>query len=388
MKRVYLDNAATTPVAKEVVKAMMPFFDADFGNPSSLHRYGIEAKYALDNFREIIAKSINADPEEIVFTSGGSESDNLAIRGVAEAYRNKGNHIITTSIEHPAVLDTCKALEEEGFVVTYLNVDDEGFIDLDELEKSITNKTILVSVMHGNNEIGTIQDIKSISAICEERDVIFHTDAMQSFTKFPIDAKKLNAGLISFSAHKIHGPKGIGGLYINKNIRIRKMVYGGHQEQDYRAGTENLPAIAGFAKAVELCNDVHNDRMRELRDSIIKGISVVSECRLNDPIGKKRLCNNANFSFSYVDGEALMMDIDNKGIEVSTGSACSSQSRDPSHVLMAIGLNNDIARGSIRITLSRYNTNGDIKFLLDTLPEAVKKLREINPLWVMENEKR
>ena len=385
MKRIYLDNAATTPVDKAVIDTMLSFFDTDFGNPSSLHRYGISAKYALDNCRETIAKFINASSEEIIFTSGGTESDNLAIRGVANEYKEKGNHIITSSIEHPAVLDTCKVLEEDGFKVTYLSVDEQGFVDLDELEKSITDKTILVSVMHGNNEIGTIQDINSIADICEERDVIFHTDAVQTFAKTKIDVKKIHAGLISFSAHKIHGPKGIGGLYINSGIRIKKLIYGGHQEQDYRSGTENLPAIVGFAKAVELCKEEHVQRMRELRDRIIKGISVIPECRLNGPNEDNRLCNNVNFSFKYVDGEALMMDLDNIGIEVSTGSACSSQSKDPSHVLLAIGLSNDIARGAIRITLSRYNTNEDVKFLIDSLPEVVDRLRAINPLWRIDN---
>ena len=382
MRRIYLDNASTTPVDEEVLNAMLPYFNVKFGNASSLHRFGLEARDAVERSREIIAKKINAVPEEIIFTSGGSESDNLALRGIAYAYRNKGNHIITSSIEHPAVLDTCKALEEEGFKVSYLKVDKEGFVDLQELESSINKKTILVSIMHGNNEIGTIQNIKKIGEICEKKGAIFHTDAVQSFTKVPIDVEEMNIGLLSFSGHKIHGPKGIGGLYVNKSVKLRKLIFGGHQEFDTRPGTENVPAIAGFAKAVEICNETDIDKMKVLRDRLIDGIiKSIPECRLNGAKGERRLCNNVNVSFNYVDGEALMMELDNKMIEVSTGSACSSQSKEPSHVLLAIGLKNDAARGAIRATLSRFNKKEEIDYFLERLPEIVDNLRQINPLW-------
>jgi cysteine desulfurase len=382
MKRIYFDNASTTPVDEEVISAMLPYFWLRFGNASSLHRSGLSAKSALDNSRECIARKINAKAEEIIFTSGGSESDNLAIKGIAYAYRHKGNHIITSSIEHPAVLDSCKALEEEGFKVTYLRVDNNGFVDIEQLESAITPKTILVSIIHANNEIGTIQDIERIGKLCTKYNLIFHVDAVQSFTKTHIDVKKMNIGLLSFSAHKIHGPKGIGGLYVNEGILVKKQIHGGHQEFDFRAGTENIAGIVGFAKAVELCEEEQNRNMQLLRDKLIYNIlKNIAYCRLNGAVGDKRLCNNVNVTFEYLDGEALMMELDAKGVEVSTGSACSSQSRDPSHVLLAIGLNNDLARGAIRLTLNRYNNDEEIDYFLEILSQFVTDIRKINPGW-------
>ena len=378
--KVYLDHGATTPVDKEVVKAMLPYFTKDFGNASSLHQFGQKAKEALENSREIIAKKLNAEPKEIVFTGSGSESDNLAIKGIAYANKDKGNHIITSKIEHPAILETCKALEKEGFGVTYLDVDEEGFISLEELKKSITNKTILVSIMHANNEIGTIEPIEEIGKICKEKKVYFHTDAVQSFTKVPIDVKKMNVDLISLSSHKIHGPKGVGALFIKNGTKIQKMTHGGHHENDKRAGTENIPGIVGFTKAAELANEEYTSHMTKLRDALIKELEKIPNSQLNGPRGNKRLCNNANLSFHFIEGESALLRLDMKGIAVSTGSACSSQSLTPSHVLTAIGLKPEIAHGSLRFTLGRENTEKEIDYVLKVLPKVVEELREISPL--------
>ncbi|MBN1156696.1 cysteine desulfurase, partial [Candidatus Woesearchaeota archaeon] len=349
--KIYLDNGATTMTAKEVVDEMNVYFTEKYGNASSLHSFGEEAKKALNNSREIIAKKINAEPKEIIFTSGGSESDNLALKGVAFALRKKGNHIITTSIEHPAILGTCNFLSKHGFEITYLKVDNEGFIDLDELEKSLTDKTVLVTIMHANNEIGTIQDLARIGAICKKHNVLFHTDAVQSFTKTDIDVKRMNIDLASFSGHKIHGPKGIGALYVRKGIKLDKMIHGGHHEFDKRAGTENISGIAGFAKAVEISNQADVKKMTELREYFITEIiKNIKDVKLNGPEGEKRLCNNVNVSFRYIEGESILFHLDMKGIAVSTGSACSSQNLEPSHVLLAIGLPHEIAHGTIRFT--------------------------------------
>ena len=378
--KVYLDHGATTPTDKEVVKAMMPYLTKDFGNASSLHQFGQKSKEALEYSREIIAKKLNAEPKEIIFTGSGSESDNLAIKGVAYANKDKGNHIITSRIEHPAVLETCKALEKEGFSVTYLNVDKEGFIDLEELKNAITDKTILVSIIHANNEIGVIEPIEEIGNICKEKNILFHTDTVQSFTKVPIDVKKINVDLISLSGHKIHGPKGIGALFIKNGIKIQKIIHGGHQENNKRAGTENIPGIVGFAKAVELANEEHIKYMTKLRDKLIDGLEKVSNNQLNGPRGDKRLCNNVNFSFHFIEGESALLRLDMKGIAISTGSACSSQSLTPSHVLTAIGLKPEIAHGSLRLTLGRENTEQEIDYVLKVLPKIVKELRDISPL--------
>ncbi len=379
--RVYLDNGATTQVGKGVVKAMEPYFLKVYGNASSLHTFGQEAKKALEESRKIIAKKINAEPEEIIFTSGGTESDNLALKGIAFANKDKGKHIITTKIEHHAVERTCKFLESDGFKVTYLDVDKEGFINLEQLKDSITKDTILVSIIHANNEIGTIQDIESIGKLCKEKNIYFHTDTVQSLTKVPIDVKNQNITLASFSAHKIHGPKGIGALYIKKGTKIKKILDGGAQENNIRAGTENIPSIIGFAKAVEISKEDDLKRMEKLRDYFIeRTLKEIPETKLNGP-KKERLCNNINITFKYIEGEALLIKLDDKGIAVSTGSACSSRELKPSHVLTAIGLHPAMAHGSIRFTLSKFTTKEELDYTIKNVKEVVAELRSISPLW-------
>ncbi len=379
--KAYLDNGATTQTAEEAARTMQTVLTKRFGNPSSLHSLGEEAKQEMEKAREIIAKKINADPSEIIFTSGGTESDNLAIKGTAYKNRDKGNHIITSATEHPAVLRTCEALEKEGFKITYLSVDKEGFIDLRKLEEAITQSTILVTIMHANNEIGTIQDIESIANICKEKNVVFHTDAVQSFTKVPIDVKKMNIDLMSISAHKIHGPKGVGALFIKKGIKLKPLLTGGEQESKIRAGTENLPGIAGFGKAAEIAQEKDAENMKQLRDLLIKGIEKnIPDTILNGPRDEKRLANNVNIAFKYVEGESLLYHLNDKGIAVSTGSACSSHSLSPSHVLIAIGLKPEEAHGSIRLTLSRYTTKEEIEYTIKNLKETVEELRRISPL--------
>jgi len=378
--RVYLDNAATTQTDPKVEEAMKPYFTRVFGNPSSLHEFGKEAKEALEKSRKTIAGSINADPDEIVFTSGGSESNNLAVKGVAYQNKNKGNKIITSSIEHPSVLETCRRLKMQGFDISYLKVDNEGFVDLKQLEKEIDTKTILVSIIHGNNEIGAIQGIDKIASLCKKHKVLFHTDAVQSFTKVAIDVRKTKADLISFSSHKIHGPKGVGALYVRKGTRLHKQICGGHQEKDIRAGTENVAGIVGFAKAVQIANNTHIKHMEKLRDYMITEVSKkIKHTKLNGP-EDNRLCNNINISFKFIEGESLLYHLDSKGIAVSTGSACSSQSLRPSHVLTAIGLPHKIAHGSIRFSLSRHTTKQEIDYTIKKLVEVVNSLREMSPL--------
>ncbi|MBL7100638.1 MAG: cysteine desulfurase NifS [Nanoarchaeota archaeon] len=379
MKKAYLDNGATTQVAKEVAKAMQIIFTKKFGNPSSLHNFGEVASKELEKAREVIANKINAQPHEIVFTSGGTEADNIAIKGIAHMNRDKGDHIITSAIEHPAVLSTCETLEKEGFKVTYLSVDKEGFIDLKKLEDAITPKTILVTVMHANNEIGTIEDIKAVGRICKEKNIYFHSDAVQSFTKVPIDVKQMNIDLLSLSAHKIHGPKGIGALFIKKGIKMKPLFDGGSQENKRRSGTENMPGIIGFGKAVEISEAEHVKKMEKLRDRLIGEIEKIPDVILNGP-RNKRLANNVNVVFKYVEGESLLYQLDAKGIAVSTGSACSSQSLSPSHVLIAIGLKPEVAHGSIRFTLSRYTTEEEIDYTIRNVKEIVENLRKISPL--------
>jgi len=377
--KVYLDNGATTQVAKEVAQAMQMMLTKKFGNSSSLHKFGVEAKEEMEKARTIIAKKINTEPSQIIFTSGGTEADNLAIKGVA--YQNKEkNHIITSAIEHSAVLKTCEALEKEGFKITYLSVDEEGFISLKRLEEAITPKTGLVTIIHANNEIGTIQDIRSIGKICREKNVIFHTDAVQSFTKVPIDVEKDNIDLMSLSAHKIHGPKGVGVLFIRRGVRPKPLLTGGSHESKMRAGTENTSGIVGFGKAVELIKEKDVEKMEKLRDMLIKGLGKIPDTIINGPRGDKRLANNVNVSFKYVEGESLLYHLDGKGIAVSTGSACSSHSLSPSHVLIAIGLKPEIAHGSLRLTLSRYTTKEEIEYTIRTLKEVVEGLRKISPL--------
>ena len=373
--KIYLDNAATTQVAKEVFNSMKPYLTEKYGNASSLHSFGEEANKALTNSRKIIAEKLKANQEEIIFTSGGTESNNLAILGIAHNYREKGNHIITTKFEHPSVLETCKALEKEGFNITYLNLNREGFINLNELKNSINSKTILVSIMHANNEIGTVQDLKEIYKICKSKNAIFHTDAVQSFCKADLNSEM--ADLISISPHKIHGPKGIGALYVKKGIMLKKLLHGGKHEFNLRPGTENIPSAVGFAKATALITNKDIERMSGLRNKLISEILKIKDTWLNG--SKKRLCNNANISFKYIEGESILMYLNEKGIAVSTGSACAAKELKPSHVLLAIGLKQEDAHGSIRFTLSRYTTEKEIDYVIKVLPGIVKQLREMSP---------
>ncbi len=378
--KIYLDNGATTKVDAKVLEAMKPYFTEKYGNASSLHSFGREAGEALEKARQVIAKRINAEPGEIIFTSGGTESDNMAIKGAVYANQDKGNHIITSTIEHPAVQNTCKMLEKKGFRVTYLKVDGEGFVDLEQLKREINDKTILVTIMHANNEIGTVQDIDAIGRICREKGVMFHSDAVQSFTKVPIDVQKTPVDMLSFSAHKIHGPKGIGTIYIRKGTSLKKTQFGGSQEFNLRAGTENVAGAVGFAKAVELAKEKETAQIAKLRDRLIKGLGKIPDAMLNGPAGEKRLCNNVNFIFRFIEGEAMLLHLDAKGIAVSTGSACSQRDLKPSHVLTAIGLRPDIAHGSIRFTMSRFNTAKEIDYTIKCVKEVVENLRQISPL--------
>ncbi len=380
MRTIYLDNAATTPLDKEVVKVMEPYFSEKFGNASSAHHLGQEARRDLEEARAFIAKSIGAKPEEIIFTSGGTESNNFALKGTAFANKDK-NHIITTKIEHDCVLNSCKWLEKNGFKITYLDVDSEGFVNLEQLEKAITPKTLLVSVIHGNNEIGTIQDLEAIGKICKNHNVLFHTDACQSYTKTELDVKKFNLDLVTLNAHKIHGPKGVGALFIKKGTKITPLAHGGGHEFGLRSGTENVPGIIGFAKAVKLAmNKKHVEHMTKLRDYMISELLKIPDTKLNGASGSKRLCNNVNISFRYVEGESIGSFLDAKGICTSTGSACSSKSLEPSHVIMALENNPERAHGSLRITLSRYTTKEEVDFALKEIRKTVEKLRKVSPL--------
>jgi len=379
MKRIYLDNAATTKVDDEVLKAMLPYFNEKYGNASSVHFMGQEAKNALEKSRGIIAKAIGAKPGEIIFTSGGTESNNLAIKGLFFSNYPKKNHIITTKIEHDCILNTCRWLETQGAKVTYLDVDAEGFIDLNELENSITDKTILVSVIHGNNEIGTIQNLEAIGKICRRKGILFHSDACQSFTKVPINVRKQNLDLITLNGHKIHGPKGVGALYIREGIRITPLLHGGGHERKIRSGTENVSGIVGFAKAVEIAKKKDVEKMIVLRDKLIEGILKIPNTRLNGS-KNQRLCNNVNISFNNIEGESVGGYLENYGICTSTGSACASHSLETSHVLRAIGLTPLEANSSIRLSISKYTTEEEIDYVLEVLPRVVEKLRRMSPL--------
>lgn len=385
MERIrYFDHAATTPVKEEVLKEMIPYFIESYGNPSSIYSLGRRNKKAVEIARERVAKALGGSLKEIYFTACGSESDNLAIKGVAYANKNKGNHIITTKIEHPAILNTCKALEKDGFIVTYLNVDENGLISLEELKNSITDKTILISVMFANNEIGTIQPIKEIGEIAKAHNIFFHTDAVQAVGNVKIDVDSMGIDLLSLSAHKFYGPKGVGALYVRKNVDFNKIQDGGHQERDKRAGTENVPGIVGLGKAIELAYeniDKYNDKLTRLRDLYISEIeNKIPYIKLNGD-RKNRLPGNANISFRFIEGESLLLNLDMKGICASSGSACTSGSLDPSHVLLAIGLPHEIAHGSLRITFGEENTEEDVHFLVDTLVEVVEKLRNMSPVY-------
>jgi len=386
MKFLYLDNAASTPVDERVVKKMLPFFSEKFGNASSQHSIGREAKFALEDARKIIAKSINAKTSEIYFTSGGTESNNLAIKGLFfwNKENNTGkNHIITTKIEHDCVLNACKWLEKtQGAKITYLDVDAEGFVNLEELKNAINEKTFLVSVIHGNNEIGTIQDLEKISKICKEKKILFHIDACQSYTKTFIDVKKQNLDLVTLNAHKIHGPKGVGALYIRDGISITPIAHGGGHERKIRSGTENVSGIVGFAEAVNIASEKDVKKMIELRNYLIEKILEIPNTKLNgtnDSDGKTRLCNNINISFMNIEGESIGGYLENEGICISTGSACMSHSLEPSHVLKAIGLTPIESNSSVRITISKFTTKQDADYFLEKLKTIVEKLRRISP---------
>lgn len=383
-KLIYLDNAATTKTAPEVVEAMLPYFTENYGNPSSVYSFASGNKDVITRQREIIADTLGANGNEIYFTAGGSESDNWALKATAEAYGNKGKHIITTKIEHHAVLHTCEYLEKQGYEVTYLDVDENGIVKLDELKAAIRPDTILISVMYANNEIGTIQPIQEIGGIAHEKGILFHTDAVQAFCQVPIDVDACHIDMLSASAHKLNGPKGIGFLYIRKGVKIRSFVHGGAQERKRRAGTENVPGIVGFGKAVERAAASLKERTEkeiELRDYLIGRIEAeIPYSRLNGD-RLKRLPNNVNFSFRFIEGESLLIKLDMKGICASSGSACTSGSLDPSHVLLAIGLPHEIAHGSLRMTLSEETTKEDLDFVVDSLKEIVQHLRNMSPLY-------
>jgi cysteine desulfurase len=384
MRRVYLDNSATTPTKKEVLDAMIPYFSEVFGNPSSIHGFGQEAKKVVNESRATIAKLMNADEKELYFTAGGTESDNWAVKGMARKLKNKGNHIITSKIEHHGILHTCETLEKEGFEVTYLDVDGDGLISLDELKEAIKPETILISIMFVNNEIGTLEPIKEIGAIAKEHGVLFHTDAVQAFGNFKIDVKDMNIDMMSISSHKIYGPKGIGALYIRKGLRPENFVDGGAQERKRRAGTENVPGIVGFAKAAEIAYrdfDAHIEKLTTLRERLKKGVmETIDYCKYNGH-PEKRHPGNAHFAFEFIEGEALLLSLDMMGIAGSSGSACTSGSLDPSHVLMSIGLTHEIAHGSLRLSIGDFTTEEDIDYVIKELKVIVERLRMMSPLY-------
>ena len=384
MKTIYLDNNATTKTDEEVVKAMLPYLLENYGNPSSIYKIGRENRKALDEARETVAGLLNCDPGEIYFTSCGSESDNMAIKGIAHSYKRRGNHIITSKIEHPAVLDTCKDLEKEGFEVSYIGVDENGILDLEELKSAIKDTTILITVMFANNEIGTIQPIKEIGEIASAHKILFHTDAVQAVGSVKIDVKDLKLDSLSLSAHKFHGPKGVGALYMRKAVLFSKLLSGGHQERNKRAGTENVAGIIGLSKAMELAYqnlDENNRKIKELRDYYVEQIKEkIPYIKINGDM-EKRLPGNSNISFRFIEGEGLLLNLDLKGICASSGSACTSGSLDPSHVLLAIGLPHEIAHGSLRISIGKDNTKEEIDYLIENLVSIVARLRDMSPLW-------
>ncbi len=383
-KLIYLDNAATTKTAPEVVEAMLPYFTEHYGNPSSVYSFAAQNKETITKQREIIAEALGANANEIYFTAGGSESDNWALKATAEAYRSKGDHIITTKIEHHAILHTCEYLEKEGFEVTYLDVDENGTVKLEDLRAAIRPTTILISIMFANNEIGTIEPIKEIGEIAKEHGILFHTDAVQAFGQVPINVDECHIDMLSASGHKLNGPKGIGFLYIRKGVKIRSFVHGGGQERKRRAGTENVPGIVGMGAATTRAIQTMTERTAkeaELRDYLIgRVLDEIPYTRLNGH-QEKRLPNNANFSFRFIEGESLLIMLDMKGICASSGSACTSGSLDPSHVLLAIGLPHEIAHGSLRLTLSEETTKDDIDYVVDSLKEIVANLRNMSPLY-------
>ena len=383
-KLIYLDNAATTKTSEEVVAAMLPYFTEYYGNPSSVYEFASESKKAVSNARRTIAETLGAQENEIYFTAGGSEADNWALKATAEAYQSKGKHIITTKIEHHAILHTAEYLEKRGFEITYIGVDENGVVKVDELEKAIRPDTILISVMFANNEIGTIQPIKEIGEIAKKHGVLFHTDAVQAYGQLPINVDELHIDMLSSSGHKLNGPKGIGFLYIRKGVKIRSFVHGGAQERKRRAGTENVPGIVGYGKAAEIAAKTMKERTAkeiELRDHLIdRVLAEVPYTRLNGH-RTNRLPNNANFSFQFVEGESLLILLDNNGICASSGSACTSGSLAPSQVLLAIGLPHESAHGSLRLTLSAETTMEDIDFVVDCIKQIIERLRSMSPLY-------
>lgn len=383
-KNIYMDNAATTRLKKEVLDEMIPYLTEDYGNPSSVYSLGSKSKRAVEDAREKVAKVIGANKREIFFTGGGSEADNWAIKGIAYANSSKGNHIITTKIEHHAILHACEYLEKKGFDVTYLDVDEFGLVDLNQLKESITDETILISIMYANNEIGTIQPIKEIGEIAKENKIYFHTDAVQAMGNTEIDVNELNIDLLSMSAHKIYGPKGVGALYVRQGVKIDPLIIGGGQERNRRAGTENVPGLVGFGKAIELAYEnmeEHNSKLTKLRDSLIRKImDNISYTRLNGH-PTKRLPGNVNICFEFIEGESLLLSLDMVGIAGSSGSACTSGSLDPSHVLLAIGLEHEIAHGSLRLSLGDFNNEEELDYVVDNLKVIVQRLRDMSPLY-------
>ena len=390
-KRIYVDNAATTKVAPEVMDAMLPYLSGVYGNPSSIYAEGREAKAAVEAARAQVAAAIGADSNEIYFTGSGSEADNWAIRSVAHSLLQKGNHIITTAVEHHAVLHTCQSLEKEGFEVTYLPVDAYGRVSAEDVKAAIKDTTILITVMFANNEIGTIMPIAEIGAIAKDAGVLFHTDAVQAIGMVPIDVKAMNIDLLSLTGHKFHGPKGSGALYVRKGVKLTSFITGGAQERGRRAGTENVPGIVGLGVAItDMCENIDENhaKVKALRDRLFEGASKISHSRINGD-RENRLPGNFSMCFEGVEGESLLLMLDMQGVCASSGSACTSGSLDPSHVLLAIGLKHEVAHGSLRLSLSENNTEEDVDYILEVLPPIVDRLREMSPLWehIMEKEK-
>jgi cysteine desulfurase len=381
-KPIYLDNATTTRTDPEVLKAMEPYFLDYYGLPTTEygHSFGLRAKEALEEARETLARSIGAEPQEVVFTSGGTESNNLAIKGLALASKGK-KHLITSKIEHTSVLNVVKSLEKtEGFKAGYLNVKEEGFLDLEQLKNEISRETLLVSIQHANQEIGTIQDTREIGEICKEKGALFHVDAAQSFTKLPINVKEMNIDLLSISSHKIHGPKGIGALYVKEGVSLKPLLEGAYHELGLRPGAENIPGAVGFGKAAELTNEKQIAHMEKLRDRLIDGLLETPDTRLNGPRGKGRLCNNVNITFKYVEGESVLLHLDMRGIIVTTGSACFSRTLEPSHVILALGLKHEDAHGSVRFSLSKFNTMEEMEYTIENVKDVVQQLRVMSPV--------
>lgn len=384
MRKVYLDNAATTALSPRVLEAMLPYFTQHYGNPSSVHAFGREAKQGLDRARDQVAKALHCDPSEVIFTGCGTESDNTVLLGVAQRYGNKGKHIITTNVEHHAILHTCEYLEKQGYSVTYLPVDQDGLVTAEQVAAAIRPDTILVSIMFANNEVGTIMPIQEIGAVCKEKGVLFHTDAVQAVGHIPVDVQAMHIDMLSLSAHKFHGPKGVGALYCRKGIRLPSYIMGGAQERGRRAGTENVAGIVGLGAAIQLATEQLEEnraKMTALRDRLMTGIQTrISEVKLNGH-PTNRLPNNVNFSFKYIEGESILLMLDMNGIAASSGSACTSGSLDPSHVLLALGLPHEIAHGSVRLTLGDETTEEDIDYTIDVLEKTVARLRAMSPLY-------